>query len=393
MREVVVLGVGLHPWGIFDETPMIDMAIEATNKALQDAGLEFNDIQSICACGSEFVQLLGRGMLGNVLCDLMGGTGIDTTSTRAGCSGSLMAIHNAFLDIASGRKDIAMAVGADKTPRGLTSYSIQEDIRDRNFVITNAVGAGNPAFWAMNMRRRMHEYGTTEEQFAQVAIKAHRNGVLNPYARYRKEISMDKILSSPLVANPLRLLEICSLSHGAAAIILCSAEKARQLTNNPVYMVTTALGSKHFGEPLIDWDISMISSSPAPHTSARAAAVWRCYEQAGIGPEDIDFVEHADLSVWHEFDMLESWGFCKPGEADEMILSGQTEINGKLPVNPSGGFQSFGEATAACGMWQIAESVWQLRGQSQQRQVNNPKVCICEVNGVGPTSGAAVLKV
>ena len=393
MREVVVLGVGLHPWGIFDQTPLLDMAIQATNKALEDAGLEFNDIQSISACGSDFVQFLGRGMLGNVLLDMLGGSGIDVTSVRAGCSGSMMAVHTGFLEVASGRKDIVLTVGADKVPRGLTVYSTSEDMRDRNYVIAKAVGAGNPAFWAMNMRRRMVEYGTTEEQFAQVAVKAHKNGALNPYAKYRKPVSIEEVLSSPPIANPLRLLEICSFSHGAAAIILCSAEKARQLTNKPVYMVTTALGTKHFGEPLIDWDLSMVANSPAPHNSARAAAVWRCYEQAGLGPENIDMVEQADLSVWHEFDMLEGWGFCKPGEADRMIGDGETEINGKLPINPSGGFQSFGEATAACGMWQIAECTWQLRGQSQQRQVKEPRVCLCEVNGVGPTSGAAILKI
>jgi acetyl-CoA acetyltransferase len=394
MREVAIIGAGLHPWGTFEEKSLMDMAIQVTNEALKDAGIGFSDLQEICVGGSNYVPVLGRGMTGNVLAEVLGSTGMDIITIHGGCAGSAMVYHTAFLEIASGRKDIVLALGADKNPRGMLGYTIPADPLDRGYLKSKTLGTGNPAYYALNCRRRMHEFGTTEVQLAKIAVKAHKNGALNPNARYRKVLTLEEVLASPLVADPLRLMEICSFSHGAAAVIMCSAEKARQFTSKPVWVASTAMASQQFAEPIIDTNgFSMAVKSTAPHHSCSGVAVWRAYEQAGIGPEDVSFAELADLSVWHELEAMENFGLCKPGQAEELMESGETEINGRIPINPSGGFQSFGEATAACGLFQMNELVRQLRQQAGQHQVRNPRVGICQVEGLGPNSGAAVLKI
>jgi acetyl-CoA acetyltransferase len=394
MRKVAIVGVGLHPWGIFEGKSLVDMAMQATNEALKDAGLAFKDMQAMVAGGSNHVPVLGRGMTGNALAEVMGANGMDLITIHGGCAGSGMVYNTAWLEVASGNRDIVLAMGADKNQHGLTAYDIPLDMWDRGNIRGRAVGAGNPAYWALNCRRRMQEYGTTEVQFAKVAVKAHKNGSLNPYARYKKVFTVEDVLKSAMVADPLRLLMVCPFSHGAAAIIFCSEEKARQLTSKPVWVAAAAMGSPEFGEPFLDTtSLSMVTKASSAHGSCSGAAVWRAYEKAGIGPEDIDFAEIADTSVWHELDDMETFGLCKPGEADGMLDRGETEIGGKLPINASGGFQSFGEATAACGLLQTAELVWQLRGQAGQRQIKNPKVGLCEVVGLGPNGGTLILKV
>jgi acetyl-CoA acetyltransferase len=394
MQEVAVVGIGLHPWGVFENRSLVDMAVHATREALKDAGLTFCDLQEMCVGGSNYVPLLGRGMLGNILVDILGGTGMDIITIHGGCAGSAMVYHTAFLEVASGRRDIVLAVGGDKNPQGLATYNFPQDLQDCGYVRGKALGLGNPAYWALNCRRRMLEYGTTEDHLAKVAVKAHKNGSMNPYARYKKVFTPEEILASPMVADPLRLLELSPFSHGAAAVVFCSAAKARQLTTKPVFVAATAMGSQEHGGPLLmSPALSMNVPSTAAHHDCSGVAVWKAYEQAGIGPEDISFVELADTSVWHELENMESFGFCKPGEAEGMLERGETEINGRLPINASGGFQSFGEATAACGLMQIAELVWQLRGQAGKRQVQNPRVGLCQVEGIGPNGGAAILKI
>jgi acetyl-CoA acetyltransferase len=394
MRKVAVVGVGAHPWGIFDNKSLIDMSVQVTQEALKDAGLQFSQLNAMYVGGSNYVPVLGRGMMGNILVDILGGTGMDIVTIHGGCAGSAMVYHTAFMEVASGRSDIVLAVGADKNPRGMSAFNIPEDIQDNGYVKAVAIGTGNPAYWAMSYYRRFLEYGTTDLTLAKLAVKAHKNGSINPLSRYKKVFTIEEVKASPLVADPLRLLHICPFSHGAAAAIFCSEAKARQLANKPVFIAATAMASQEYGQAGLETtDVSMRIKPTAKYENCATGAVWKAYKQAGIGPEDLSFVELGDTSVLNELEYMESFGFCKPGEADRMLDRGETEINGRLPINASGGFQSFGEATAAMGLWQICELVWQLRGQAGQRQVSKPKVGLCQVAGLGPNSGAAVLKI
>ncbi|GAH89082.1 unnamed protein product, partial [marine sediment metagenome] len=252
--------------------------------------MEFTDMQGICVGGSAHVTLLGRGMLGNVLVNTLGATGMDVITIHGGCAGSAVVYHTAFLEVASGRKDIVLAVGADKVPRGLTGYrwtmGTPDLNTDRQYLKMKATGMNNPACWAMMCRRRMIEYGTTEEHLAKVAVKAHKNGALNPYARYKKVFTIEEILASTMIADPLRVLELCAFSHGAGAAIFCSVEKAKQLTTKPVFVAATAMSSEEYGEPLLETvSLSMAVNPSARHASCRAGSVWEAYEEAGIGPE------------------------------------------------------------------------------------------------------------
>jgi acetyl-CoA acetyltransferase len=394
MRKVAVIGVGVHPWGAFEDKSVVDLAVHATTEALKDANLKFRDIQAICAGASIYFPALGPGLLGNVLVDILGGTGIPCIPIQGGCVGSAVVFHLAYLQVASGLKDIVLAVGSDKNPRGQIASHAPADAEDKAYIRAKAVGVTNPGQWALNCRRRMIQHGTTEEQLAKVSVKAHKIGALNPYARYKKVLTLQDVLASPMIADPLRLYEICTLSHGAAATILCSAEKAKQFTNNPVFVAASTLSTQAFGEPQLDViNFSMTTTPTAKYFNCCQRAVWTAYEEAGMGPKDIDFTEIGDTSVWQELENIELFGFCKPGESEGMLERGDTGINGKLPVNPSGGFQSFGEATAAQGMLQVAEAVWQMRGQAGQRQINNPKSALLQLEGLGPNASATILKV
>jgi acetyl-CoA acetyltransferase len=237
----------------------------------------------------------------------------------------------------------------------------------------------------------MEEYGTTEKHLAQVAVKAHKNSVHNPNARFRKEFSIEDVLSSPMVSFPLRLYHICPVSDGAAAVVLCSAEAARKRTARPLSVAASTVTTARFDDGIPRGLGGMTPPGRTFHSEA-ALAVRKAFEQAGVGPGDLDFVELQDNTVYYELAFPEEWGLCEPGEAERLVEKGETTPTGKLPINPSGGFQSFGEATTAQGLFQICEIGWQLRGEAGARQVPNAKVGLAQTLGLGGNATAAVLK-
>jgi acetyl-CoA acetyltransferase len=297
--------------------------------------------------------------------------------------------------IASGQYEIVAAVGAERMPKGFIPRppGSPDDITDTDYLRWVAVGATNPAYWALEARRRMYEFGTTEEVFAAVSVLMHRNAVANPLARYRAECSVKEVLNSPIVSDPLRLLEICAVSDGAAALVVGSEEQARRLGVKMVQVAGSAIATGQFGDPSIRIPtVSTTSARTAPHTSEVVGAVSRALEIASMAPEDVDVVELADNTAWHVLAWPEFLGFFEPGQSDWMLEHGELNIDGQLPINPSGGFLSFGEATTAQGVLQVCELVWQLRDQAQDRQVPNAKVGLSAVLGLGANGASVVLK-
>lgn len=391
-RDVAVVGVGVHPFGKVDR-PLMDLAVAAGGQALDDAGMRWTDVQAVVAASSQFVGGFGWRLSGNEFLQAMGESGIPVANLSAACAAGGSAFHAAVNMVASGAADVVLTIGAEKMPRGFIARPPGDpDTSDVEYLRWATVGATNTAYWALEARRRMHDVGTTELDYAAVAVKAHGLGRLNARARFRRAFRLDEVLSSAMVSSPLRLFEICAVSDGAAAAIVCHPRVARERGLDAVWVKASVIGTSVYGDPSIHSpELSATPANGVPQVSESTGTVLRAYSEAGIGPGDVDFVELQDNSVWHELALPELFGLCEPGESDSLLIAGETLPTGKLPVNPSGGFLSFGEATTAMGVWQICETVWQLRGQAADRQVPDARVGLCQVLGLAGTGAATIL--
>lgn len=396
MQEVKVLGVGLHAFGktgdaVVGHKPVTELCRKAVDDALKDAGVKWKDIQAVSAASSRFSGGKGWGLNGNDIVEEMGSTGIPVYNLSAGCAAGGNAFNIGYTLVASGQYDMVLVMGGEVMPKGFIQTSGVEEVTDPEFLRQRCVGMPGPSFWSLLARRRMYEHGTTEEQFAQVAVKARKCSVHNPYARFQKEITVEDVLASPYVSNPLRLFEICPVSNGAAATVICSAERAKQFSGNAVTVASSTVTTMAFNDGLPRGLAAPPPADATLHSEAKTA-VTKAFEQAGIGPEDLSLTELQDNTVYYELAFPEEWGICKPGEAESLLAAGETTPIGRMPINPSGGFLSFGEATTAMGVFQVVEIVWQLRGESGGRQVPNAKVGLGQTLGLGGNATAVILK-
>lgn len=396
MREVAVLGVGLHRFGktgdaIVGNKSVTELCRAAVDLALKDAGVAWRQVEAIAAASSRFSGGKGWGLNGNDIVEDVGSTGIPVYNMSAGCAAGGNAFNVGYSMVAGGMYDVMLVVGGEVMPKGMIQTSGNEEITDPEFLRQRCIGFPGPSFWATLARRRMHDFGTTEEQYAQVTVKARKCSVGNPYARFQKEVTVEEVMASPYVSNPLRLFEICPVSNGAAAAIICSKEKARQFTGKPVWVATSVVATMPFQDSLPRGLAGPVPSGASLHTEARMA-VTKAFERSGVGPKDLSFTELQDNTCYYELAFPEEWGLCQPGEAESLVAAGQTLPTGRMPINPSGGFVSFGEATTAMGVFQIAELTWQLRGQSGGRQVPDARVGLAQTLGLGGNATAAILK-
>jgi len=391
MRDVAVVGVGMHPWGKFADKSVTELCRDAVVAALADAGIGWRDVEAVAAASSRFSGGKGWGLNGNDVVEDLGSTGVPVYNMSAGCAAGANAFNVGYSLVAGGMHDVVMVVGGEKMPKGFIQTSGVEDVNDPEYLRQRCVGMPGPSFWALLARHRMAELGTTEETYAQVAVKAHRIGKHNEYARFRQEFTLEQVLESAMVSDPLRLYEICPVSDGAAAAVICSAEAARRLTSDPVWVAGSAVATARFDDGLPRGLAGIVPDGPAHHSEA-AAAVAKALDQAGVEPTDLDLTELQDNTVYYELAFPEEWGLCKPGEADQLLHAGETMPTGRMPINPSGGFICFGEATTAQGVFQICELTWQLRGQAGERQVPGARVGLAQSLGLGGNGAAVVLK-
>ena len=288
---------------------------------------------------------------------------------------------------------MALVVGADTTPKGFLKPAPGERPDDPDWVRFR-LGITNPTYFALYARRRMEIYGDTQEDFARVKVKNAAHGFENPYARYRKQFTAADVAASAMVADPLRLMDICATSDGAAALIVCSVEYARKLGRGDaprIAAISTVTPS--FASELLEMpDIATDSAVACAPQSFRAALPRKAYEEAGIGPEDVNVAEVYDLSTALELDWIEDLQLCKRGEAAAMLREGITTLGGRLPVNPSGGLACFGEAVPAQALAQVCELTWQLRGQAGKRQVENARVGITANQGLFGHGSSVIVK-
>ena len=371
MREVAVIGVGMTNFGKFLDRTLKDMGQEAIWKAIKDANVSPKDIQVVYVGNSLAGLITGQeGVRGQTVTREAGLGGIPVINVENACASASTAFRGASMEIAAGFCDVALALGVEKMFLEDTARSIAALAADSDIDLSR-MGMQFTAFYAMNLKRFMKKSAVTREHFAKVVVKNSYNGSLNPYAQHRKPLTMEEVLNSRMVADPLTLYMCSSMADGAAAAILCAKEIAHKYTSKPLVTVAAcALRSGMFRYP------NDTTSPETPELTARAA-----YEQAGIGPEDVNVAEVHDAMAPAELILYETLGFCKPGEAGRMIDEGRTALTGNIPVNPSGGLAAKGHPVGATGLAQVAEIVWQLRGEAGQRQVANPKVGLTENAG------------
>jgi acetyl-CoA acetyltransferase len=383
----------MHPWGKWGRN-FVEYGILAARSALADAGVEWRDVQFVA--GGETIRNGYPGFVaGATFAQALGWQGAQVASAYAACASGATAISAARAQILAGLCDVALVVGADTTPKGFLAPTSGERKDDPDWLRFRLLGATNPTYFAFYARRRMEVFGATDEDFAQVKVKNARHGLANPYARYRKEVTIEEVLESPMVADPLRLLEICATSDGAAAVVLSSMDYARsRRAGAPVRVAAVSTVTPRYPNTVIEMpNFSTDSGAVAaePELTFRDSIAAKAYEEAGLGPEDLSLAEVYDLSSALELDWYENIGLCKAGEAERLLRDGDTTIGGRIPVNPSGGLACFGEAVPAQAIAQVCEVTLQLRGQAEGRQVDNATVGLTVNQGLFGHGSSVIL--
>jgi acetyl-CoA acetyltransferase len=392
MRDVYIVGTGISPWMGFSETNFCDFGTVAVDNALKDAGIEWKDLQAIMA--GIFIWGGNAGHLaGQYLESVFGETGVPVVNVYNACATGTASLRMAYNSVAAGETDTALAYGADVSPKGFFGAKTDDPVQDRDVIRWKMVGMPNPVFWALECRKRMAKFGTTEEDLARVKVVLSEYGSKNPDARFKKVYTMEEVLASAYVCDPLRLYEICPVSTGAAAIIVTADKKLISKADKAVKIEAVTMGSAMYGDPTIRIGVVSCPAVPeAPMLSESYSASQQCYEKAGIGPEDVEYLELPDNSSWHYLVYLECCKFCEEGGADKMLRDGETKIDGRLPTNLSGGFSSHGEAVAAQALWQVIECANQLRRRCGERQVQKKmKVAMAQTYGLMGNSGTTIL--
>jgi acetyl-CoA acetyltransferase len=392
-QDIAVLGVGMHPWGKWGRN-FSEYGVYAAREALKDAGIPWQDVQFVSGAATMRCGYPGY-VAGATIAQALGWQGAQVNTSYAACASGSQALAAARAKILAGECEVALVVGADTTPKGFLAPAKGYRPEDPDW-LRFYLGITNPSYFALYARRRMDLYGDTEEDFGLVKIKNSESGFTNPNARYKKKFTMEEILNSAMVADPLRLLQICATSDGGAAMIVSSMEYAKRIGKaNAVKVAAVSTVTPTFASAVVEMpDIATDSAAAAgvEAHSFRAALPKKAYEQAGIGPEDVSLAEVYDLSSALELDWYEDLMLCPRGEAAQLVREGATKLGGRLPVNTSGGLACFGEAVPAQAIAQVCELTWQLRGQAGERQIANAKVGITANQGLFGHGSSVILK-
>ena len=363
MRDVAIIGPGIVPFGKYQEKTLADIAWPAVKQAVGDAGIKKTDIDATY-CGTA----LGGMMAVQRILKKLGITGLPIINIENACSSSSTAFREAWISVAAGVYDSVLVIGVEKLTKfgGGTLPLEKEDWEVSQGLVM-------PALYAMRARRYMHEYGLTENDIADVSVKARRHGVWNEDAQFRKEVTREEVLASRPVADPLKLFHCCPSGDGAAAVVICSGEKAKKYSSLPIRVIGSEINSGKY--------MTGYRDMTSPEITLRGAK--QLYEEAGIGPEDVDLAEVHDAFAIAELLYYEALGFCERGDAAKLLADGETSVGGRIPVNPSGGLLSKGHPIGSTGVAQIVEIMRQLRGQCGQRQVEGAKVGLTHCTGGG----------
>ncbi|MHC2576457.1 benzoylsuccinyl-CoA thiolase BbsB subunit [Bradyrhizobium diazoefficiens] len=378
MRNVCVLGIGQSVFGKFPERSVASLGCEAAIAALRDAGIEPRQLQVAYASRLYSEMITAQTILKDI-----GIVGIEMANVENACAGGATGVRQLWKDIAAGIADVGLALGVESMTTSPVAGKLIPPSEDD---LEGQLGMAMPSVFALSARRLMETHGATIEDFALVSVKAHDSGLLNPNAQYRKKFTVEQVVNSRMISDPITLLQCCPNTDGAAAIILCSEEFARHYTARPVRITASVVLSGDYFYKKDD-----LTSFTFGHRAAR-----RAYEMAGVDPLDLDLVEIHDAFASEEIIHYEDLELCPRGEGIALLRSGATSLGGRIPVNPSGGLLSLGHPLSASGVRNICEITLHLRGQAGERQTPNAKVGLAQMLGgsaAGLESGAAAVHI
>ncbi len=374
MRDVYVIGCGMTKFGEIWESSFRDLFVEAGLKAIKDAGVDHLDSMYVGTMTSGL--FIGQEHVGALMADYLGMAPIPAVRVESACCSSGMALRMGFLDIASGNSDVVLAGGVEKMNDGADVTYALSTAADQEYEVYQ--GITFPGLYALIARAHMNKYGTTRKQLAQVAVKNHHNGSMNPNAQFPREVTLEQVMNATLVADPLTILDSSPVSDGGACVILASEEIAKKLQKPMIKII----GSGAATDFLALHQREDITALKAVKVSAE-----RAYKMAGVKPSDIDIAEVHDCFTIAEICILEELGFCEKGQGGKFTEQGHTSLEGKIPVNTSGGLKSKGHPVGATGVAQVIEVVEQLSGKAGQRQVKNVKIGLAQnMGGSGASS-------
>lgn len=385
MRKVAVIGIGMTKWGELWDKSLRDIATETALLAMDDAGVDHvESMYTGCMTSGLFI---GQEHLASVLPDYLGLNPIPATRVESACASGGLAFRLAFMDVASGMHDIVLATGVEKmtdVTGDMATYALAT-AADQDYEVYN--GVTFPGLYAMMAVDHMNKYGTTREQLAKVAVKNHENGSKNPFAQFPQKITVDAVLNSVLIADPLRILDCSPITDGSAAVILCPFDMAEKYAGGrPIIEVT---GTGHGTDT-----IALHARVDLSYLKSTEVAAKQAYKMAGKGPNDMDLVEVHDCFTIAEIMVTEALGLFEKGQGGKAIDEGLTNYGGKIPVNVSGGLKSKGHPVGATGVAQIYEIVKQLRGDGGDRQVEGAKVGMTQnMGGSGGSTVCHILEV
>jgi acetyl-CoA acyltransferase len=368
MRDVAIVGVSMLKFGRYPDKQVPELGAQAVLLALNDAGISLKEID-IMVSGNLYQS---NATVGQRILKEIGQTGIPVVNVANACATGSTAFREAYMSVASGAYDCALAVGSEQMGKmGLLGTG-----GGRGEISPEGVAGSGlmPAVFGQAGVEHMRKYGTTQEQFAKIAVKNHKHSMANPYSQYQVETSLEDVLNARVVAWPNTLYMCCPTGDGAAAAVLVPYDKAAKYTTKPIKVAASVLTS----DPWSERDLTL----PDVNTLTRNAAK-EAYEKAGLGAKDLNLVELHDCFATAELLHYENLGLCGEGEAGRMIDEGETTIGGRIPVAPSGGLLSKGHPLGATGVANIVEVVWHLREQAGARQVEGAKVGLAHVIGLG----------
>ena len=381
MERIAIVGIGLHPFGRTPGKSGLEQGVVAARAALGNAGLQWSDID---------IGIGGSRSSGHAaaISNSLGLTGLPFINVYTGCATGGSALFSAANAIRAGQAEFALAIGFDKHERGAFSPSANNNgvpawVSESGLMVTTQ-------FFALKLQRYMHQHNISNDSLIRVAQKAFENGSINSDAWRRKALSYEEIAQSTMISDPLRQFMFCNPAEGGAAIILTSEATAKKLNVQPVFLDATVIRTRQYGT--LEVYNTATPNKAVPTVTEDAATL--AFEQAGIGPEDIDVLQLQDTEVGAEIMHMAENGFCEHGEQEQLIESGQTCIGGKLPINTDGGCLANGEPIGASGLRQVYEVCLQLRGDAGARQVpKNPKTGYTHVYGAPGLAGVNILSI
>jgi acetyl-CoA C-acetyltransferase len=383
MRQVAVVGIGKTAFGAFPDRDLRSLAVEAGQKALENAGAKSSQVEAFYLGNFAGPSFVGQNHLAPYVAAGMGITGIPATRFEAACASSGAAFFHAVSAVAAGLYEVLLITGVEKMTSQPTPKVTEILAGAGDLCGEVRAGATFPALFAMIARRHMYQYGTTREQMAAVAVKNHANGAKNPLAHMRKVITMEQALNGKPISEPLTVYDCSLISDGAAAVLIAPFERASEFTDKPVRILGIAQASDN---------VALDEKEDITTLRAVKISSEKAYKMAGVKPADIQFAEVHDCFTIAEIVAIEDLGFVKKGEGGPYSLAGKTCVQGELPVNTSGGLKAKGHPVGATGVGQICDVVQQIRGEADERQVRRNSLGLAQnLGGSGATSVVTIL--